>query len=306
MAGICEIDRQADRQHFSVAFHHFLDTSIIIVNHNAGAALSDCIASVLGQAGEVVLVDNASESAGLDPVVERFTGHPGFQAIRLSRNVGFSAGCNIGAKASTGELLLFLNPDCIATPRLVERLKEVLEKKPNAAIAGGRLLGDDGGMQRGWRRMAPDPWRALVRASGMWRVFRRWDFHPVEDISDDETLETDAVSGACLIIRREVFEKVGGFDEGYFLHCEDLDLCAGVQLAGFAVLSCPDAVVFHSKGVCGKGRPFFVEWHKHKGMIRYFGKHLRKRYSLLLAPLVHVAVWCRFSVVCLRAWIAKA
>ena len=146
----------------------------------------------------------------------------------------------------------------------------------------------------------------MVRASGLWRVFRRWDFHSEAAIVGDELLETDAVSGACLMIRREVFEAVGGFDEGYFLHCEDLDLCAEVRWEGFAVLSCSDAVVFHSKGVCGKGRPYFVEWHKHRGMIRYFGKHLRKRYSALLEPLVHVAVWCRFAVVCLRKWVSQA
>jgi GT2 family glycosyltransferase len=283
-----------------------LETSIIIVNHNAGDSLSDCIASVASQAAEVVLVDNASEPAGLTPVVEMFSERSGFKVNRLSRNVGFSAGCNIGAKSSNGELLLFLNPDCIATPTLVERLKEALEKHPNAAIAGGRLLGDDGGMQAGWRRKEPDLWRAMVRASGLWRVFRRWDFHSEAAIVGDELLETDAVSGACLMIRREVFEAVGGFDEGYFLHCEDLDLCAEVRWEGFAVLSCSDAVVFHSKGVCGKGRPYCVEWHKHRGMIRYFGKHLRERYSALLEPLVHVAVWCRFAVVCLRKWVSQA
>lgn len=300
------IDQLEDKTQFKNPLFQFLDTSVIIVNHNAGESLCDCIASVASLAVEVVLVDNASDPAGLTPVVEMFPGRPGFQVIRLTRNVGFSAGCNIGAKSSNGELLLFLNPDCIATPRLVERLKEALEKHPAAAIAGGRLLGDDGGMQGGWRRKEPDPWRAMVRATGLWRFFRRWDFHSGEDGAGDGLVETDAVSGACLMIRRGVFEALGGFDEGYFLHCEDLDLCAEVRRAGFDVLSCADAVVFHSKGVCGKGRPFFVEWHKHKGMLRYFGKHLRKRYSALLEPLVHVAVWCRFSVVCLRAWIARA
>lgn len=272
----------------------------IIVNHNSGEALDSCLASILPQAHGVVVVDNGSDPGGFEPVVSRYSKNPKLRVLRAEINIGFAAGCNMGATSSKADHLLFLNPDCIAGPRLVETLEEFLEKNADVAIAGGFLLGEDGREQGGGRRAKPGLRRAFVRGTGLWRVTRRGDFHLEHREAGGSPLEVDAVSGACLMIHRGVFERLRGFDQGYFLHCEDLDLCATMKEAGWRVFSIPRAVVFHTKGVCGREKPLFVEWHKHRGMLRYYGKHHRTIGHRLAEPLVHAGVWMHFAAVCVR------
>ncbi len=275
-------------------------TSVIIVNHNAGMALANCLASVVEKVSEVVVVDNLSEPDHFELVVSRFEKCMGLRVVRLHKNTGFSAGCNAGVAASSGDYLLFLNPDCVCLPDLCKKLAQFLDNHPQAGIVGGMLLGEDCKEQGGGRRAEPTIWRAFTRASGLWRVWRRSDYHLEYQKTSEEPVEVDAVSGACLMIRRDVFKEIGGFDEGYFLHCEDLDLCISAKRRGWKVFSCPDAKVFHSKGVCGTGKSLFVEWHKHRGTLRFFKKHLGHGPRALLKPIIHAGVWMRFALVCGR------
>jgi GT2 family glycosyltransferase/uncharacterized protein YbjT (DUF2867 family) len=275
-------------------------TSVIIVNHNAGMALANCLASVVDKVSEVVVVDNLSEPESFEPVISRFEECAGLRVVRLLKNTGFSAGCNVGVGVSSGDYFLFLNPDCVCLPDLFKKLAQFLDNHPRAGIVGGMLLGEDCKEQGGGRRAEPTIWRAFTRASGLWRVWRRSDYHLEYQKNSEVPLEVDAVSGACLMIRREVFEEIGGFDEGYFLHCEDLDLCISAKRRGWQVFHCPDAKVFHSKGVCGNGKSLFVEWHKHRGMLRFFQKHLGHGQRAVLKPMIHAGVWTRFALVCAR------
>jgi GT2 family glycosyltransferase/uncharacterized protein YbjT (DUF2867 family) len=274
--------------------------SVIIVNHNAGMALANCLASVVDKVPEVVVVDNLSEPENFEPVVYRFEKCVGLRVVRLHKNTGFSAGCNAGVAASSGDYLLFLNPDCVCLPDLFKKLAQLLDNHLQAGIVGGILLGEDCKEQGGGRRAEPTIWSAFTRASGLWRVWRRSDYHLEYQKTSEEPVEVDAVSGACLMIRRVVFKEIGGFDEGYFLHCEDLDLCISAKRRGWKVFSCPDAKVFHSKGVCGNGKSLFVEWHKHRGMLRFFKKHLGHGPRVFLKPMIHAGVWARFVAICAR------
>jgi len=276
----------------------------IIVNHNSGEALDACLASILPQASSVVVVDNASEPAGFDAIISRYAANPKLRVLRIERNTGFSVGCNLGAAQSSARHLLFLNPDSIASPRMVKTLADFLENNPRAAIAGGFLLGADGAEQSGGRRLEPTPLRAFVRTTGLWRLFRHGDFLLEHRVAGDSPQELDSVSGACLMIRRVAFEAIGGFDEGYFLHCEDLDLCATARKAGWKVFSVPDAPVFHTKGVCSRSKPLFVEWHKHRGMLRYHRKHFCSAFQKFLYPAMVAAVWSRFALLAARTVIS--
>lgn len=103
------------------------------------------------------------------------------------------------------------------------------------------------------------------------------------------------MSGSCMLVKREAVEDVGAWDEGYFLHCEDLDWCMRFHLKGWKVLFVPDAPVTHVKGACGEGLRLFVEWHKHKGMVRFYRKFYRDRYPRALWGLVVAGVWLRFA-----------
>jgi GT2 family glycosyltransferase len=272
----------------------------VIVNYNAGPVLVDCLDAVLWQAAEVVVVDNASDPQGFEPVIGRFLSHPRLRLIRSATNLGFAAGCNAGTALATQPLVFYLNPDCIVAPGALERLCVALDEHPGAAMAGGLLTALDGSEQGGGRRAVPTPWRAFVRAFGLARLSWCWpgmfdDFHLHREPLPEAPIAVEAISGACMLIRRAALAEIGPLDEGYFLHCEDLDLCMRIRAGGRTILFVPDAPIVHHKGVCSRGRPVFVEWHKHKGMIRFYRKHFRQRYPSGLMELVTCGVWLRFS-----------
>lgn len=279
--------------------------TVVIVNHNAGRLLVDCLESVLEAAAEVVLVDNASEPGPFEALLAPFADHPRLEVVRSPDNRGFAAGCNLGAELSTQPHVLFLNPDCVVQPGALDRLCAALAANPDAALAGGRLTYADGREQGGGRRAVPTPWRSFVRAFGLARLSRRWprlfnDFHLHYQPLPREPIAVEAISGACMLVARKAVNVIGLMDEGYFLHCEDLDLCMRVRRDGWRILFVPDAPIVHYKGGCSIRRPVFVEWHKHKGMVRFYKKHFRHQYPTGLMELVIVGVWMRFALLATR------
>ena len=266
--------------------------------------LIDCVEESLKQAGQVTVVDNASSDNSMQLLESLFGGDFRLKLIRNRTNLGFAKGCNIGSKSATGDYLLYLNPDCLLKQNTVKSLVSSFNIKPNVAMTGGFLLNPDGTEQAGGRRAVPTPWRSFVRAFGLFRFADRWptiffDFYLHLQPLPDEPIEVEAISGSCSMIRREVMEQLAYWDAGYFLHCEDLDLSMRVRQKGWKILFVPDAPVIHHQGLCGSTRPIFVEWHKHKGMIRFYRKFFRNQYPSVLMWLVVIGVWTRFTGVAL-------
>jgi GT2 family glycosyltransferase len=277
-----------------------LPVSVIVVNYNAGQILAECIQSALLQASEVLVVDNASSDFSLELCTQRFPEEPKLRIIRNASNLGFAAACNIGAAQATAPYLLFLNPDCVLGRDSLPRMVQVLETNPSAGMIGGLLINQDGSEQAGGRRAIPTPWRSFVRAFGLYRFERYWprlffDFHLHKQALPGGVLEVEAISGALMLVRRKAIEDVGPWDEGYFLHCEDLDWCMRFRKKGWRILFVPDAPVVHYKGTCSRSRPIFVEWHKHKGMMRFYRKFFRHEYPGVVMWLVALGVWLRFG-----------
>jgi GT2 family glycosyltransferase len=278
-----------------------LPISVVIVNYSSGALLAECVHSALPQASEVLVVDNASTDLSLALCAQRFPNEEKLKIVRNSANLGFAAGCNIGTRAAAEPYILFLNPDCILGAGVVERMLDVLKKNPAFGMAGGRLLNADGTEQEGGRRAVPTPWRAFVRAFGLYHFHRHWprlfyDFHLHKQPLPPTPVEVEAISGALMLARRAAMADVGPWDEGYFLHCEDLDWCMRFQQKGWKILFVPDAAVVHHKGTCSRSRPIFVEWHKHKGMMRFYRKFFRHQYPGIMW-LAAIGVWLRFGAV---------
>lgn len=274
--------------------------SAIVVNYNAGLFLNDCIGSLLlcPLEIEIIVVDNASTDGSLSNLAESER----VQVIYNSVNLGFSSACNIGARVAVAPYLLFLNPDCSFTPGTLSILLDTLRTDGQTGMAGGLLTNADGTEQAGGRRAIPTPWRSFVRAFGLNRFAGRWpklffDFHLHKQPLPDQSMEVEAISGACMLVRREAVEQVGLWDDKYFLHCEDLDWCMRFRQNGWKILFVPSAKITHALGVCGSSRPIFVEWHKHKGMMRFYRKFFRHQYPFLLMGLVAVGVWLRFALV---------
>lgn len=276
--------------------------SLVIVNHNAGLLLVDCIRSAQSQVQEIIVIDNASTDTSLTEIEQKFSNDEKQQLTirRLDQNIGFAAACNVGVQAAQFSFILFLNPDCILPVNAINRLMQVLQSDNQIGMVGGRLLNMDGSEQGGGRRAIPTPWRALVRASGLYHLARFWpnlffDFHLHKQPLPLNPIEVEAISGALMLVRRDAIDEVGGWDEGYFLHCEDLDWCMRFRQQGWRVVFVPDVQVLHHKGVCSQAKPLFVAWHKHKGMLRFYQKFFRNQYPSALMWLVSVSVWFRLG-----------
>jgi GT2 family glycosyltransferase len=282
-----------------------VNISTIVVNYNSGDFLRHCVDSLLADSSlncplgnEIIVVDNASSDGSLDAI----QGMPGVQVIRNSFNAGFAAACNTGARVASTPVLLFLNPDCSFTPGTLVRLLDALRADERVGMVGGLLVNLDGTEQAGGRRSIPTPWRSFVRAFGLTRFANRWprlffDFHLHKQPLPDNAIEVEAISGACMMVKREAMQDAGEWDEGYFLHCEDLDLCMRLRKLGWKILFVPSAQISHALGVCSQSRPVFVAWHKHKGMIRFYRKFFRHQYPRILMGLVMAGVWLRFGLV---------
>lgn len=275
--------------------------SLIIVNYNAGALLQACVSSSLDRVDELIVVDNASSDDSLARLEAAFPGDARLQIVRNPNNRGFAAACNAGVRRSSGSHLFFLNPDCVLQPDTVTLLLRVLADHPAAGMVGGSLVDPDGTEQGGGRRAIPTPWRSFVRAFGLQRFADRWprlffDFHLHKQPLPTEPSEVEAISGACMLVRRVAMEDAGQWDEGYFLHCEDLDLCMTMRRRGWKILFVPEARIIHDKGGCSRSRPIFVEWHKHRGMVRFYRKFFGNDYPAVLMWLVILGVWLRFAL----------
>lgn len=275
--------------------------SVIIVNYNAGPFLVDCVASAIEQCAEIIIVDNASSDASLLAVEKNFPAQPQLHIIRNKTNLGFATACNIGASCASKSHLLFLNPDCQLDAGAGEKLLAVLESRPEIGMVGGLLANPDGTEQGGGRRAIPTPWRSFVRAFGLGRFAGRWpklffDFHLHKQPLPAHPIEVEAISGACMLLSKSMLDQVDRWDEAYFLHCEDLDLCFRITQSGKKIVFVPDARVIHYKGICSSSRPVFVEWHKHRGMMRFYRKFFKHQYPGFMMWLVSLGVWLRFSL----------
>ncbi len=279
--------------------------SVVVVNHNAGNLLLQCVEASLAQAAQVIVVDNCSTDASMEGLALAVGANPRLKTLISKSNNGFAAGCNLGIGLAKYPQILFMNPDCILGAGALERLSSVLLGNASVGMVGGRLVNPDGTEQGGGRRAVPTPWRSFVRAFGLNRWSHRWpklffDFYLHEQPLPRSPMEVEAISGALMLVSKSAIQDVGLWDEAYFLHCEDLDWCMRFRINGWKIMFVPDVDVLHYQGHSSRSRPMFVEWHKHKGMVRFYRKFFSHQYPGILMWLVRLGVWFRFSLVVVR------
>ena len=275
---------------------------VIIINFNAGEALLSCVASVLSnrEPSSIVVADNQSSDGSCDVLRSRFGSASNLRILENSVNLGFGPAVNACANSATETYLLILNPDCELFPETLGQLREALERDASAALAAPRIVDAEGAVMRGTFRKLPDPWQALMTGSGMWRL-ANWipAFSGVEVSGKSfpsQTTEVEAVSGACMLVRTAVFKSLGGFDEGFTMHFEDLDLMARIRQIGMHCLLVPQANAIHQAGVSSASRPVWVHLHKHLGLQRYFRKHVFGHHGLTSRWLVTSANWLHYTL----------
>jgi N-acetylglucosaminyl-diphospho-decaprenol L-rhamnosyltransferase len=284
-------------------------TSVIVVTANSGPLASRCVERVLSSNAEVelILVDNASRDGQVERIADRFAADPRLSILRNEANIGFGPACNRGAALARGDALLFLNPDCLIEADTIAGLCDQAQRYSDVGVLGVRVLDAGGKVETASRRRDPTLRRSLNSLTGLSRFAHRFPASAGIDMPEPSAstgLEpVDAISGACMFVPRNVYDRLGGFDEGYFLHCEDLDLCRRARDAGLAVLYVPTLSVRHEQGSSSFRRPLFVSRHKHRGMWRYFRKFDPAASNPVLAGLVFCGIWLHFALLApMLAW----
>ena len=268
--------------------------AVVVVAYNSEETLDECLARLRAAQGveEIRVVDNASRDAGIDIVQRHALADARLRFIANPDNPGFAVACNQGAAASTAPWLAFVNPDCFIEADTLARLRDAAASQGDALV-GGVLRGEDGALDAAARRRDPD-FAAMLRSRRARELsIPRDPATPLQPV--------DAVSGALMVLPRSLFARIGGFDEGYRLHAEDLDLCRRVRQAGAMVAVANEVEVLHVRGVSSRARPLFVEWHKHRGLWRYFRRFEAARRGRIIRMAVFAMIWGRFPLAALRA-----
>lgn len=218
---------------------------IVIVAYNSSEALRECVEPLVADPElQVVIVDNASTDEGAAAVADLPV-----TVIALERNLGFGGGCNVGWRSGEAPFVLFLNPDARIDPQDVRRLVDVLAAS-TAGIAAPRILNEDGSVQHSQHRF-PTLLSSWLQAVFLHRLFNQsaWAH---EDVVAPESYERpgspDWVGGACIALQRETLMRLDGFDDLFFMYCEDMDLCRRVRDFGLDVLFVPEATAWHAGG----------------------------------------------------------
>ncbi len=242
-------------------------------------------------ADEIAVVDYESDAGALREAVAR---HPGVTCIPRADNLGFAAGVNLASARTTAPFLLLLNPDTVAEGPVLRVLEEWLTRHPDVGVAGARVLNADGSIQPSARRF-PD-WTTWLGGRSTWLTSRfpqNW-FSRRNLVSSDASVPTDVdwVSGACLMTRRDLFERIGGFDEQFFLYWEDADYCSRVAAAGFRCMYVPAVSVRHAAGRAAEREPIPAIRAFHQSAFRLYWKRASPL-GRVVAPMVKVGLWLR-------------
>lgn len=294
--------QKSARDHEFAAAREGLTISAIVVSYQTGPVLLECLEALEADRdiAEIVLVDNGNPpEVGIELQRRRGRSHK-LKVTGGGENRGFAAGVNLGAKLATGDRLLILNPDAILQAGAVDALEAARAIGLEPMVVGGRIFGPDGVEQRGGRRRRLTLGTAAGTFLGLYKLANL--FPEIKSINrNDEPppegpVHMGAVSGALMYFSRTGFDRLGGFDDGYFLHVEDLDLCRRAEADGGSVIYAPAASALHH-GATSDAPSTAIERHKAAGLARYFRKFAQtpgeKALAAVLGPVITLVLVVR-------------
>jgi len=280
--------------------------SIIIVNYNTGRLLERCLSSVFESAPdadvEVFVVDNASSDDSLERI-SKFGRR--LKLISNQENLGFARGCNKGLKESRGEYVLFLNPDTELMPEALTRMLGFMEANRRVGFAVPKIYLPDGKVQEDSIGPFPCILHVLFYWSSLGSIFPRLKERLFRKYSlTNEAFKVDWGTAACLMGRREILERLGGFDENYFMYCEDVDLCYRAQKMGVETYFYPGAEILHHRGKSHHNQKG-IEDIKRRSLYYFFKKNRGLWYALSVMALTVLMASLKLVIVFPLASVAR-
>src|SRR5215204_3945017 len=219
--------------------------SVIILNWNTRDLMAQCLNSIEQHKSnlqlEIIVVDNASTDGSQAMLKEKY---PQILLIANNQNIGFAKGNNQAMQVANGDYFLLWNSDAFATPGAIQSLLHLAEKEPKAAIVGAQLRNADNSFQASYTPF-PNQWREFLILTGLGRTLLGHTYPSLGPEEEKGPQMVDYVEGACLLIRRQAFQEVGGLDEGYFMYAEEVDWCYTMVNQGWQVWYQPEAKVIH-------------------------------------------------------------
>jgi GT2 family glycosyltransferase len=281
-----------------------MNLSVIIVNYNVKHFLEQCLCSVqkaiAGMPAEIIVVDNCSADNSIEYLQPKF---PAVQFIANTENLGFAKGCNTGLKQAKGKIILFLNPDTLVPEDCFQKCIYFLESHADAGALGIKMLDGRGKFLKESKRSFPSPMTSLYKLFGLSRLFPRskvFSKYHLGHLNENENHEVDVLAGAFMMVKKEVLEKVGSFDEIFFMYGEDVDLSYRIQKAASSATSgsyknyyFAESLIIHFKGESTrKGTMNYVRMF-YNAMSIFVHKHYSGSRAGVFNFLIHTAIWIR-------------
>ncbi len=270
--------------------------SLVIVSYNVREFLEQAIRSIQKALDdvsyEIIVVDNASS----DGTIAFLQKQNNIVLIQNDVNVGFGKANNQGFEVARGEYICAINPDTIVQEDTFKVLIDFISKHKNVGAVGCKILNPDGSLQLACRRSFPTPWVAFTKISGLAGLFPKsklFGRYNLTYLNPEQVSKVEAISGSFMLLPRSTIEKVGGFDESFFMYGEDLDWCYRIRKAGLDIYYVPDTKIIHFKGESSKKSPFEQRRLFYEAMRLFVEKHFSKGSAFLPSRLLILAIWMR-------------
>ena len=282
-----------------------IDVSIIIVNYNVRYFAEQCLRSVLAARGdltiEIFLVDNASADKSIEHLKPLF---PEVIFIANKENVGFGKANNMALSQAKGKYLLVVNPDTILQEDSLAAMTQYMEENSRAGVIGPKILNQYGGFEISSKRGLPTPWVAFCRVSGLSALFPKsptFGRYDLLYLDEDTPSEVDSLTGSCMLVRKQVYDEVGGFDEMFFMYGEDIDWSYRIKLSGWEVHYAPITKIVHFRGESTRRSKIDRDKAFYGAMHMFVDKHFRKRNSWVGHQLINFGIGIAWTVSRLKA-----
>lgn len=286
-----------------------MQLSVIIVNYNVRLFLEQSLCAVQkaidGIAAEIILIDNNSTDGSLEYLQPRF---PAVHFIANTVNVGFGKACNQGLQQAKGDYILFLNPDTIVPEDCFEKCISFFRSHPDAGAVGVKMLDGGGEFLKESKRSFPSPATSFYKLSGLSKLFpasRTFSRYHLGHLDENKEHEVDVLAGAFMMVRKEVLDKTGGFDEVFFMYGEDVDLSYRIQKSGYKNYYFPGTEIIHFKGESTKkGSMNYVRMF-YNAMSIFVRKHYGGNKAGIFNFFIHLAIWLRATMTAIGSFIRR-